>query len=199
MVFEAALVGYFIPSRQGSNLGYGANIGAFTVYAAYKAPKAQIIAYEPVGYVFDRLSKQVSFNRLENRVSLINAAVGATDGYRNIFVGGSDAVASFIPRKGTYRQVVRVESIGKVLDRVGRCPVSLLKLDCEGAEWEILPCLTKEMAKQIDRICLEYHPVGGKSINELVQIMRELGFSLILLRLHRGPVPGVAWFQRCDL
>ena len=38
---------------------------------------------------------------------------------------------------------------------------SLLKIDCEGAEYEIFESATSDLLKKIKIICMEYHPNGN--------------------------------------
>ena len=176
----------------------GANIGAFTIYAAVHAPNAYIIAYEPVRYVFNHLVQQCNQEYLKNRVELVQCAVG-NDGQRQIFVGWNDAISSLVP-KTSYRWVedVCVCSIHSVIQQAirKRERISLMKIDCEGCEWEILTSLTKELAGKIDRICLEYHPIEGYDKQFLVSRLKSLGFSVLRLIEFGADEPGIGWFVR---
>ena len=49
-------------------------------------------------------------------------------------------------------------SIGRVVDAIPEDRIRLLKLDCEGAEFEILSALKPEHLEQIGAIALEHHP-----------------------------------------
>ena len=60
---------YPVSSNAAVVLDAGANIGAFTLYAARTAPSARIFAIEPFGPTFQRLIDTVDANRLSGRVT----------------------------------------------------------------------------------------------------------------------------------
>lgn len=175
-------------------LDIGANIGAFTMYAAIKAPKATIIAYEPVSYVYERLVQQCDQGSLGARIKLVNAAVGKNDERRRILLGNNDAVSSLYSQPGfSPADEVDVLSINSVLESMKE-RVSLLKMDCEGAEWDILDALSEESIRNVDRVCLEYHLLGHHNWRHL--LARIQGWDLLLEKHVRFHSTGIAWFER---
>jgi hypothetical protein len=55
--------------------------------------------------------------------------------------------------------------------------IDILKLDCEGAEWEILS--SGSLLKRA-RVCMmEYHEVGGYKLQELKDIIHAFGHRVI--------------------
>lgn len=176
----------------------GANVGTFVVYAAWRAPAARIVAYEPVGYVFSRLVEQCQQAGLSDRVKLYNEAVGAADGMRDMYISGSDDVSSsFIP-VGRWKSIQRVpvRSIASVMDDVQDRRISLLKLDCEGCEWEIIRGMSGDVAEIIDRVCVECHPVDSRDVTAIMTYLERFGFKLIKLFGRGRGSPKVAWFAR---
>jgi len=175
-------------------LDIGANIGAFTTYAAIMAPNATIISYEPVDYVYERLSQQCKQGPFAARITPVNAAVGKNDEYRKIFSGDNDAVSTLYTQPGFPPGAeVKVLSIHSILESIeGR--VSLLKMDCEGAEWDILDALTAESVRDIDRLCLEYHLIGGRDWRQLLE--RVQGWGFVLEKHVSFRETGTAWFER---
>ena len=192
---------YSVLSTDTLILDIGANIGAFTLYAAIQAPKAIIVSLEPVSHVYTRLVQQCKQDTLAGRVKTINLAVGRTDGRRPIRLGTNDAVASLYSQPDLYstddsttQEIVDVISARSLIEGFDH-EISLLKMDCEGAEWEILDALTEGLARKIRRICLEYHLVGAEhSWQNLWARLHGWGFAL---RKHvRSHSTGVAWFER---
>jgi len=62
----------------------------------------------------------------------------------------------------------------KVLDQI-----DLMKLDCEGAEYDILIGQESELYKRIDRIIMEYHDLdASKNHHLLVQYFKDLGYEV---------------------
>ena len=78
--------------------------------------------------------------------------------------------------------------------------VDLLKLDCEGAEYDILYSLPKEKFKKINRIALEAHKREGKTNNalSLKAFLEENGFvckTHTNLNIHLSNL----YFERGDI
>ncbi len=62
----------------------GANIGAFTLFAARRAPAAKIVAVEPFPKTHARLTKTIAQNRLEDRVMTREWALAREDASRTM-------------------------------------------------------------------------------------------------------------------
>ncbi len=69
--------------------------------------------------------------------------------------------------------------------------VDLLKLDCEGSEWEILR--DHASFKKVRFMSLEYHLMAQHTHREIVEVVRNLDFKI--LRQIKSPVTGI--LQAC--
>ena len=88
---------------------------------------------------------------------------------------------------------IPIVSLRTAISRIGG-HVDLLKLDCEGAEWDIL----KDLAsfQNVTSIHMEYHLVEpGQTVEMLIDIFRQSGFQSIFIDRNQGF--GIAWFKRC--
>ena len=56
--------------------------------------------------------------------------------------------------------------------------IDLLKLDCEGAEWDILPA-SVEILPKIRQICMEFHLDRGWTAEKLGTWLRNHGYEVI--------------------
>ncbi len=79
----------------------------------------------------------------------------------------------------------RVERMDTIMKRLGHNSVQLLKLDIEGAEYEVINYLLDENIA-IDVLCVEfdevYHPLDGEypiRINKAVQRLRKQGYAIV--------------------
>jgi hypothetical protein len=71
--------------------------------------------------------------------------------------------------------------------------VDLLKLDCEGAEWEIFDDL--EPFKAVGMVRMEYHLTRpDRSLGWMIDRLTGAGFRLLRLQPNQGY--GIAWFDR---
>lgn len=153
----------------------GANVGAFTVMAANQVKQGKIIAVEPVSGNFQMLSQNIAMNGMKN-VSLIQKAVGGQEGEMEIFSSGSQS--SLYWGEGLKKEKVQLTTLAKVLDEHGIDKVDLLKMDCEGAEFDILLQSGDETLKKIRTIVMEYHNVStGKNVMKLKAELIAKGFN----------------------
>jgi hypothetical protein len=75
-----------------------------------------------------------------------------------------------------------------VAERMGG-RIDLLKIDCEGAEWEVLEC--KDSWESVREITMEYHLWArpGSHISDLIMLLEARGFVILELRTE----PGKTW------
>jgi FkbM family methyltransferase len=147
----------------------GANLGAFTVLAAKRVgPAGRVYAYEPDPVTCARLEGNVRLNGLEKVVVVENAAVGAAAGEAVFYRYAKHAFSSLIDGvAGRVQQhqesfPVRVVGIREVVAKAGGV-IKLMKVDCEGSEYDLMDALDAETARGIEQIAMEVHPVEGKS------------------------------------
>lgn len=72
---------------------------------------------------------------------------------------------------------IKKTAFATIVERMGGS-VDLLKLDCEGAEWELLEC--REVWGKIHRLTMEYHLSAKPDMDALglVRIVKDLGFRI---------------------
>jgi FkbM family methyltransferase len=154
----------------------GAHVGAFLCWSAQLSRNARILAFEPEPLNFADLERNVKLNGLEDRVTLHNAAIAAQEGNRLLNVPPERNLASFaLPIPGA--EVVSVPTVG--LDGyIRKCSerVSLLKMDCEGAEWEVVPSLTDEAWGKIERVLIECHSLNLHRVADMRATLNDAGF-----------------------
>lgn len=111
--------------------------------------------------MFDFLRRNVAAAGVGN-VSLVEAACGGRNGEATLYRRGPEAMDSLYCRDN-YRSVFRPVAHVSVLSLdalLGRCEVgncALLKLDCEGAEYEILFNARPDTLRRVAAISMEYH------------------------------------------
>jgi len=135
----------------------GANVGSFAVFAAQSNPAAQIYCYEPEQQNFDSLGRNIRINKLEDQVSAFQCAVASDCGQRELAVTESLSNSFHMIPDGADMQTVPCTTLGEILDRNNLDRLDLLKLNCEGAEYEILEGCPISDLNRISNIRLEYH------------------------------------------
>ena len=157
----------------------GAHVGAFTVYAAFRAPQARVVAVEPEPRNFGDLCANVERNGIGSRVEALNRALGAPGSLIELHVPRHRESGSVFGEEGT---IVRAEgvSLQQIVEGLDG-GVDLLKLDCEGAEWDLLDTAPDALWRGVARIVMECHAIRGHTVDEMVGRLRGKGFEVQVL------------------
>ena len=172
-----------------SVLDIGANLGFFALAARRRFPGARIECYEPNHTLEPSLAAHCS----AVDASYFVAAVGASEGRVNLDLRKNSLHS--VSREcadGTTRQIGFSEAVG----RLGI--VDLVKLDCEGAEWDILSD-PRPWAK-VRHLTMEYHLWARPSLtpDDLGHQLRGLGFSRVRIEPDPSGSWGLAWADRTE-
>ncbi len=137
----------------------GANIGTFTLYAAHRSPQARIVSVEPEPSNVSMLKRNVEANRLQGRVSVVEAGIAEREGAMTFHVAhkNSGGHSLYAYTANSHPITVRTVTLRRVLEEQGTDRCDYLKLDCEGGEYEGLYSLTPEQLRNITFMAIEYH------------------------------------------
>jgi len=157
----------------------GAHIGTFTVYAAMKAKGGTVFSFEPEKENFKLLKQNIILNNLKN-IKAFNLGVCGIKGKTKLYLNNSnDAGHSIYQKTGKY-EIVNCTTLRGIFDanKIEKC--DFLKIDCEGAEFEILFKAPREYLKKIDKIILEYHEwlYTKKTHKDLQNFLKSSGFDV---------------------
>ncbi|MEI7459611.1 MAG: FkbM family methyltransferase [Pirellula sp.] len=151
-------------------LDIGGNIGLFSVLAKQMYPNSVVHSYEPNQIIWNAISEQArTFD-----FTCFNEAVGGHRGRVSMnFSAGNDSNFARVDEKN--EGDVNKVSLDDAVDRIGG-KVDLLKLDCEGSEWEMFR--EARCWERIDKITMEYHLFNGESHKQVQSTLQELGYVL---------------------
>jgi len=162
-------------------LDVGANVGFFSIAARGRYPHATIHAYEPNPRVLPFLRSNVQ----ELEIGVNAEAVGTRDGFTSMMdAGPSNQARTSTSEDGEIPQA----SFETAIQRLGGS-VDLLKLDCEGAEWELFQLA--ECWKRIRNVRMEYHLFHGETFPQVEAALHQLGFEVIHCQHDAGF--GIVW------
>jgi len=186
-----------LPKQEGATvIDIGANAGFFTLFAAARLKNPRVAAYEPVPANFRQLERNRELNP-GCRIRTFQAAVAGNRGEIALAFDPNDAFttdASMYKDASPGVQAIRVPcvTIADAFSENGFGCCDLLKLDCEGAEYDILYGCPPEILSAVGRIAMEVHqgPGPGQNIDTLESFLKEKGF-----RTFRRPV-GMLWAWR---
>lgn len=190
----------------------GANIGVFSIFSADKSNT--VYSYEPMPGNFRVLEENIKLNKLENRIFAFNLGIAAKQEKRKLYLGKSP-FHSFLPTERSPFNALYSDSQGEreqsflevncislrdIFDENKISECDILKMDCEGAEYEILYNLPGSYFKRIKEIRMEYHNHLDQHKNNgeyLKSFLENRGFSVE--KFKKGSFyQGDVWFKRVD-
>lgn len=140
-------------------LDIGANIGVASVYLAHRFPRARIYAFEAVPANVELLRLNAA---AYPRITACPVALGAADG--DVEIHFSDNPHNFggfsFSQQGSdsnRKLWVQRRNIGTVLNELGVEQVDMIKIDTEGAEYDILTALAEDVLRRVTWITGELH------------------------------------------
>jgi FkbM family methyltransferase len=166
-------------------LDCGAHIGLSVIYFKRICPASFITAYEPDEQNFNLLKQNIQSFQLKD-VDLRKEAVWVADTELNFSNEGS--MASKIETNNTIGGM-RVKAIR--LNESINDKIDLLKLDIEGAEYEVIKDIENKLSF-VQNIFLEYHGKFSQNIEliELLQILKRNQFTFYIKEAHASyPTP----------
>jgi FkbM family methyltransferase len=154
----------------------GANIGAATVYFLQALPGSTAIVFEPEPLNYDLLATNIRRNGFSSRVTAYQKGVAGTQEVRTLYFAPNSPENSFYRPIGEPVDVdcTTLERIFRDHD-LDRC--DLLKIDCEGAEYEIIYGAPRELLSKVRGIVVEWHGVPGHAPEQLEAYLIEAGFA----------------------
>lgn len=156
----------------------GAHVGVVSVYLAKRFPDHDIYAFEPIPELFALLLRNLEANNVKNVVA-VNAAV-TCDGrdvslFGNLDVnsGGSSIIYNGAPKRCVAKSI-------RLQDQLDGRRIGLLKIDCEGAEYEIL---TDELLSRVDVIRGEFHRTPSNNplefLAHVIEIVKDTKVTIL--------------------
>lgn len=140
---------YQMPQNPKVVVDIGAHIGGTAVLAASLG--AKVYAYEPTQDNFNLLLENIKLNNLEHKIHCVKKGVG-NPGKRMIYFSNKNSGMGTFTKISERSEEVEIIGIKEVFKNIKHC--DLLKIDCEGAEYEFLEDLPYQ---KIDNISLELH------------------------------------------
>jgi FkbM family methyltransferase len=163
----------------------GAFIGLYTIALARRVGSSgKVVAFEPDPVNFAALKAHVELNNVSDRVELIQAAVGAQDGFVPFQIGrASESHISHVPGNDT--QMVRCVRLDTIFSD---SKLDIIKIDVEGYEKEVLKGavnLIQDNRYSPRAIYLEVHPYAwpaiGTSSKSLLDFFSKWSYQVVTL------------------
>ncbi len=168
----------------------GSNIGMSVLYFKHVYPDSRVIAFEPDPSIYPLLVENVERNGLSG-VELRQAAVAAQAG--SIALASDGVCASCLepyatdaaPRQAPVSvPAVRLRDV--LTDRV-----DFLKMNIEGAEWDVIADCEPKLSN-VREMVIEYHHLPGlpRTLHRILEVLDRCGFEYLINSFDAQTNPG---------
>jgi FkbM family methyltransferase len=162
-------------------LDCGSNIGMSVLYFKRVYPDARILAFEPDPDIGPILQQNIAENELKN-VQWLPVALSREVGKKTFFSDGvcGSGLAESLTTGATNAWNQYEVSCARLRDFLVE-PVDFMKMNIEGAEYEVLADSEDRLA-QIREMIIEYHHLPGlrRSLHEILEILHRQRFEYLI-------------------
>lgn len=175
---------YGVPVQDGwTVVDIGAGIGDYCLYAAHLNPEVSVLAFEPYQDSYALLVRNLALNGIENVRPFQQAIWGRTGELHLDLTAGEPLQVSSqeqaVEGSGPEKTVVEALTLQDLFTAEKLEKVDLVKMDCEGAEYEILLNTPAAVLQKVERIIMEYHDVDDtRSHSVLVRFLQTQGYNI---------------------
>jgi len=166
-------------------LDIGANNGLFSLLMLHSGCN-KLYAFEPNKDSLINLKHQFRNN---SKVSVIEKAVYTTDENLEFFIDPSNTTIGSLSEhhllsngSNVQKVIVPAISLKTFIREQNLNNISLVKMDIEGAEYQIIEELDDEIYNKIDNFLIEYHDNTDKRINKLIDKLKLKGYDITQIR-----------------
>jgi FkbM family methyltransferase len=156
----------------------GANNGYFSIYASSLAKNGMIYSFEPAPDLYEIIKKNIDINKISN-IKIFNSGVAGNDTKLNFYLSKGHNGCHSLYRRSPDDEEIRIDAVNlenfcfdKKIEKI-----NLLKLDCEGAEYEIILNFSINFLEKIEKITMEYHDdINEHKHDEIVNFLENNNF-----------------------
>jgi len=171
----------------------GAQIGTFAVMTAKSVKNGQVIAFEPEKSNYSLFLDNIKLNNLTNIIAL-NEAVTDKIGRSILYMsssntGGHSMLITATAGKQKGALSVKTTTLSDIIKNYGLIRINFLKIDAEGAEYDIILNLDDSILEKIDKISMEFHQIDDKKNGLAIKrFLQDNNFKVMIKGLPGAPI-----------
>lgn len=166
----------------------GSNVGFFDILVLSKLPTARIEAFEPVAenvaYFNDLIAKNPILTHVRvNQVAVSGKKTSSIELFTEVSQTNRQVVASVIDgfnQNNTKKITVPSVSLEEIILAYGDTVIDVLKVDCEGSEYDIFYNSPAPVFQKIKLMLIEVHDIDTDkcNISHFAAYIKSLGFQI---------------------
>jgi FkbM family methyltransferase len=183
-----------LSNRTGAFLDVGVNIGQ-TLYKVLSVdPQREYYGFEPQVSCCDDVARFAALNRLSN-VHVLPVALSNENGTATFYARDmTDCMASLLPQEGATKSLIQVRKGDELIEELGIGEIAIIKVDVEGAEWQVFDGLRKTLngrqpmllfevlpnftGSERSRVSDEEAQSNRERLGKLEQVLRDCGYRI---------------------
>jgi FkbM family methyltransferase len=195
---EDEIIDQFRPKEKDIVVDIGAHIGRYTIISSKRiGPNGKVVAIEADPANFEMLNRNVNLNKLTNVTSL-NYAVYSNQTKLKLYLPGKQSgftiYNTIMVNRGKH-QGKFIQVNGNTLDnlleqnKINFATINWIKIDVEGAEFEVLKGAQNVLSKSNDiAILIEIHNSqnGTNLYRPIIEFLNRYNFRIVYEKIHDG-------------
>jgi FkbM family methyltransferase len=147
----------YLPVAEKTVIDIGANIADSSIYFALRGAK-RVIGLEPFPKNYETAKRNIESNNLSDKITLLLAGCAANQGFVTINPFEKVSIHSAI-KNSSQGFKVPLLTLEDILEQnnLQNGELNILKMDCEGCEYESILSASRDVIRSFGHIQIEYH------------------------------------------
>ena len=160
-----------LPVNGKTVIDLGANIGDSAIYFTSRGAK-KVVGIEPHPKNYEIAKKNIDINQLSNKIHLIHAGCSSESRMMTINPNTESGIRARLDESKEGMKIPII-TLKEILNDIGG-ETAVLKIDCEGCEYEVILKASKSLLQKFCNIIIEYH-YGYKNLKKKLE---DCGFQV---------------------
>lgn len=175
----------------------GGHIGTFAIDMVRRFEGIRVASLEPDEDSRELFNLNIEINSVGKRMKVLPWGIAGRTGRRKFKSDSAMTMGSRLVKRSEEGVFVECVSLAELFQRLEIHRCVLLKMDCEGAEYETLLSCPNAVLKKVDTILVEWHAGGDRE--SVVAKLKRSGFMVTEHLMVRNPVARMFWRARISV
>lgn len=190
--------------REATVLDVGGQIGMFSLAVARALPLGRVHVYEASPTSAGWVQRNVESNGLAGRITVHPRALAGEEGEFTFIDSGTASghngltAPDFLIEQGATEVTVPAVTLDQAVAavRAEGGQVQVVKMDIEGAEYDVILRSSPDSWSDVRKVVMEYHPVDEHTLQDLLDFFAAVGITPVRDDPGTRAGLGVIWLER---